>query len=714
MNSAYKYLVLNQVEQNLAQEIKDPIKKLGFCVLLKHMEHRGYFPRNLKDVPLSVITNIADQLEINGKLLRQYKLNGRTSKRHKQEIKDFLGFRNPKKEDRLNVQSWLCSKLSIENDLREFLATAQQRFLDLKICVPSDKVLNEVASSALAKVEDSFFNTIFNKIPRSVKNKIDNLISGKVELGLSDLKKDPGRIGLKSLKKESKKLESLQDLNFPKDLFLDISKKHLLKLKRRIASESLHEIKRHPKYIKYSLFAAFTYVRIQEIADDLVDLLIQIIHKIGAKAERKVIKELVRDFKKVKKKDLLFCQVAEAAVNNPIGAVKNVIFPVASEGILKDIIKELKSSGPIYRYKVQNAMRASYIHHYRRMIPIILDSLEFRSNNTNHKPVIDGIDLIKKYQDSQKQQYSNDEDVPIKGVVKNEWTSFVIQSDGINRANYELALLDALRNRLRCKEIWIPGAFKYCNPDEDLPQDFNKKRVEYFDRLKADLNPHIFVKNLENRMRESLKHLNSNIPKNDYVKILGKKGGWISVSPLTAQEDPPNVANLKKEILLNWPMTGLLDVLKETELRVGFSKKFETVGVRESMTKEVLQRRLLFTLYGLGTNMGLKRVCSTTASENHQDLVYVKRKYINRDNLRNAIATVANAIFKIRMTHIWGEGTTSCASDSKKFGSWDQNLMTEWHIRYGGRGVMIYWHVDKKSTCIYSQLKTCSSSEVLP
>ena len=50
--------------------------------------------------------------------------------------------------------------------------------------------------------------------------------------------------------------------------------------------------------------------------------------------------------------------------------------------------------------------------------------------------------------------------------------------------------------------------------------------------------------------------------------------------------------------------------------------------------------------------------------------------------------------------------------NSKKFGAWDQNLMTEWHIRYGGRGVMIYWHVKKNSVCIYSQLKTCSSSEV--
>jgi TnpA family transposase len=38
--------------------------------------------------------------------------------------------------------------------------------------------------------------------------------------------------------------------------------------------------------------------------------------------------------------------------------------------------------------------------------------------------------------------------------------------------------------------------------------------------------------------------------------------------------------------------------------------------------------------------------------------------------------------------------------------------MTEWHQRYGGPGVMIYWHIERRSTCIYSQLKSCSSSEV--
>lgn len=159
-------------------------------------------------------------------------------------------------------------------------------------------------------------------------------------------------------------------------------------------------------------------------------------------------------------------------------------------------------------------------------------------------------------------------------------------------------------------------------------------------------------------------------------------------------------------------MTSLLDVLKETDLRISFTEKFKTVAVREVLGRDMLQRRLILSLYGLGTNTGLKRISSGEHEESYKDLLYVRRKFIQRDNLRNAIAEVANAIFSVRMQEIWGDGTTSCASDSKKFGAWDQNLMTEWHIRYRGRGVMIYWHVEKNSTCIYSQLKSCSSSEV--
>jgi TnpA family transposase len=52
------------------------------------------------------------------------------------------------------------------------------------------------------------------------------------------------------------------------------------------------------------------------------------------------------------------------------------------------------------------------------------------------------------------------------------------------------------------------------------------------------------------------------------------------------------------------------------------------------------------------------------------------------------------------------------ASDSAHFGAFDQNIFTEWHSRYGGRGVLIYWHVERKSMAIHSQVINCSASEV--
>lgn len=96
----------------------------------------------------------------------------------------------------------------------------------------------------------------------------------------------------------------------------------------------------------------------------------------------------------------------------------------------------------------------------------------------------------------------------------------------------------------------------------------------------------------------------------------------------------------------------------------------------------------------------------------YDELRYVKERYIHKDGLKAAIAKVVNATLRVRQAQVWGEGTTGCASDSKKLQAWDQNLISEWHVRYRGHGVMVYWHVEKNSLCIHSQLKRCSSSEV--
>src|SRR5260370_768639 len=73
---------------------------------------------------------------------------------------------------------------------------------------------------------------------------------------------------------------------------------------------------------------------------------------------------------------------------------------------------------------------------------------------------------------------------------------------------------------------------------------------------------------------------------------------------------------------------------------------------------------------------------------------------------------IAKFVLQARQQTLWGEGSTAVASDSTHFGAFDQNIFTEWHSRYGGRGVLIYWHVERGSVVIHSQRLNCSASEV--
>ena len=190
-------------------------------------------------------------------------------------------------------------------------------------------------------------------------------------------------------------------------------------------------------------------------------------------------------------------------------------------------------------------------------------------------------------------------------------------------------------------------------------------------------------------MTAALEQLNESIPTNPHVHLLSKAGGWISLSPLPPQPQPQHLRLLKGELGTRWPMIELLDILKETDLRVRFTDRFHTQTLRENLDRAMIQKRLLLGLYGLGTNIGLKRVCAGDQSESYRDVLYICRRFLTKDALRAAIADVATAIFRVRRPDIWGEGTTACASDSKKYAAWDQNLMTEWHPRYRGPGVLI-------------------------
>jgi TnpA family transposase len=711
---------------------RDASSRLGVAASLKFFQLEGYFPSSVNDIPSAAIAYMAKQLDVEPHAIADYDWQGRTGKRYRGRLRTALGIRPATDDDFKAVEQWLRQEVvPWDHDLRHLQDAVHAWYRGRQIEPPTAGRIARLVRSAVRTHETEICAATAAKLLPSTRQVMDALIDSsppsedqETDEGadwhstpFSVLKTDPGRVSLKSVLRELEKLRQIAALALPDHLFTAIQPKILRQYRLRAAAEPPREVRLHPEPIRYTLLAAFCWQRRQEIIDGLVDLLIQIVHRISVRAEKKVVDELLGDLQKVRGKTTLLFKMAEAALAHPSGVVREVLYPVVSEQTLSDLVKEYRAHGPTYRRHVYTILRASYSGHYRRMLPPLLDALEFRANTATHRPIIKALALIKAHRDSRKQHFPVDGTVPIDGVVPPHWRELVLEHDPsgefrVNRINYEISALHSLREGLRCKAIWVVGADRFRNPDDDLPADFDTQRTHYYAALQQPESADDFIAGVRKAMEDALARLNAGLPRNVKVtlRLTGKRR--IKLSPLDPQPEPATILHMKAELMRRWPMTSLLDILKETDLRVGFSEAFHSVAAREMLDRAALQPRVLRCLYGLGTNAGLKRVVAGDPSLHYHELLYIRRRYIHKDALREAIARIANATFAIRRPDIWGEGTTSCASDAKKFGAWDQNLMTEWHIRYGGRGVMIYWHVEKKSVCIYSQLKRCSSSEV--
>jgi TnpA family transposase len=686
--------------------------RLAFATWLIFFRDNGRFPRRPSDLDTVDVAGLARQIGVTVPTDAGSLLAGRTAKRLRTEIRARFGFREATVADAQMLTAWLRDHVAAEagGQLEPLIERLESRCRELAIEPPSADRVERITRTALRAHEERFHTGIYARLPPAIRARLDELlgsaesenITGGASAVLLTLRSNPGRPSLASLQEELAKLELIRGVDLPIDLFDYTSARDLERCRRRVAVEAPYELRRHPDAARITWLAAFAYSRARGLTDDLVDLLIETIHHIGARAERKVERELLADLKRVGGKQNLLFELADATLAHPDGVVRNVVFPVVGEETLRDLVKEWKATGPTYRTTLRTVIRNSYAGHYRRMVPKLLAALEFRSNNERHRPVMLALELVKRFADTKVRNFPVEEEVPLNGVVRGLWRDAVVEKDAagrdrVNRVTYEVAVLEALREQLRCKEIWVVGANRYRNPDEDLPADFEANHDEHYKALNLPLDADSFITQLQDEMREALGTLNAGLKKNPAVRIGAKGGGWITLTPLDKQPDPPNLSAFKAELNATWPMTSLLDMVKEADLR---------------LERSVLQPRLLLCLHGIGTNAGLQRMAGLESGLTAKDLAYVRRRYISVDALRRAIAIVADGTLQARNPDIWGSATTACASDSKHYGAWDQNLTTQWHVRYGGRGIMIYWHVERNSLCIHSQLKSPSSSEV--
>lgn len=700
---------------------KSGIQRFLYLLILKYYSTDYAFPSILSDIPKVLINFGTKQYAISivSNDVITFLNTNHSFIKYQKEIREFYGTRlfNNADKEKLAQHSY---KFALETMNEEKLEAEILSLLkNLKIEKPDNSLVKKLIKQSVNQVENYIFEHISETMNSNSCNYIDNALLNLAynagETKLTFLKYNSGKSNRDSIAVEIEKLQILQQLQLTTSTIpLDVSSNVLRYYKRKIISDTPKQVMDRPKHIRYPLVVIFCYLKRQEIIDNLADHLINFIHKIKKKADKT---ELALNHEIVKLSrglDSLY-QVAEVARDKPASIIQEAIYPVVPKEQIEAIIKARHLQKNLTN-SVREKVIQSYSIHYRKKIFDILDMLSLKTHNTN---LLLALTLIRKYQDRKIEYYPIEENVPIEGLVTKKDLAFVCKAGEkdkvlVCRKDYEYAIFKSLKEMLKTKEVWLDGSFKYKDPATDLPGDFNSNREFYYKLLGQPLSSKEFIDDSRSKLTTAINNFDKGVPKNPSVTITKRNGKpWIKLSPLPEQTKPPSLERIKENIRNTWNVINLLDVLKEVDLRENLTGCFTSSGNREILEPDEIQKRLILCLFAMGTNTGLYRIASASTNQiSLEELKYVKRKFINQDDLREAITRVVNGIFRIRDPDIWGESTTACAADSRKFTSWDQNLMTEWHTRYKGAGIMIYWHVTNQSICIHSQLKTCSSSEV--
>lgn len=148
--------------------------------------------------------------------------------------------------------------------------------------------IDRILGSARSAFEHRFCERVTARLGGDCAARLEALVVDETGLGLlAELKSDPGKVGLETLLREIDKLAAIRELGLPRDLFADASEKLVDAWRARAARSYPSDLRAAGRPVRLTLLAALCWMRSLEITDALVNLLIGLVHKINARADRR-------------------------------------------------------------------------------------------------------------------------------------------------------------------------------------------------------------------------------------------------------------------------------------------------------------------------------------------------------------------------------------------------------------------------------------------
>jgi len=282
----------------------------------------------------------------------------------------------------------------------------------------------------------------------------------------------------------------------------------------------------------------------------------------------------------------------------------------------------------------------------------------------------------------------------------------------LNRHQFEVCVCAQMVRELKSADLCVIGANHYSDTrDELVPLDeCAKTREAYGQEVGLPVEAEPFVLHVRGLLTAAAQKADDAYPNNPFFQIIEGRPKLcrLKKKPIPEGFQALDVALTKK---LDKLELSLLDVLVDTSQWIGWDKHLGPLSGHQGKIKEDARRKIL-TTFAYGTGLGPTQTARNIADISARQIAFVDQRQASTEKLEAAICDIINAYNQFQLPRYWGD-TKRAAADGTQWNLYENNLLSEGHIRYGGYGGIAYYHISDTYIALFSHFIPCGAWEAI-
>jgi TnpA family transposase len=699
--------------------IRKPIQRLGFLVQLKTLQRLGYVVSPL-DCPDTLIKYLAKLTGIttlpSAKDWAAYiKSTART--KHLAQIREFVGVKLLQEADWAWLKTVARRAALVKDAVNDILNVSLEELIHHRFELPGFTRLLRLARTARNEVNTEYYRAIYDELrPESIAE-LDQLLIKDVNESYSAwqrLKREPKKPSAREIRSYIQHVTWLKSLSeqMPQIRLPATKLSQFMLEARALDAKDMRELK---PLKRYALAVLLIRGQHGKALDDVADIMIRILRGLESVAKKNYDQHILNRQKESEALvrgyfDAMAAFGSEGTAEERIDAIQKTFSPDLTTQMAK--CQEYLAA---VAHGFLPFMLQPY-HQKRSLLFLCLEAMELRSTSTDQS-TISLIANLQSLRNSHKEmlpvsQLQSDE-FDLLTLLSPQWQNIIRRDVAGNalyhRKLYELACFSMIRRELQSGDLHVVHAREYDDYREDLVswEEYQQEIDRYAQEVEQPVNDaERFVTELQLELSELATTVDLTFPGNSHAQFID---GRLSLKKSNTARPVAAVQRLDTAIVDGMEPSSIVDILTDCEHWLELHKLIHTAAGNQ-VKIEFPEQRFLTTLFCYGCNLGPAQTSRSVKGFTQKQVAWLNLRHVTEERLEKALTKVVNAYNQFDLPKYWGSGKHASA-DGTKWELYEQNLMSEFHIRYGGYGGIGYYHVSDTYIALFSHFIPCGTYE---